>query len=202
LRPDLYEDLGCARIGRRGHGGDPLHGETLDPKDMPLEEPKLEQQVERGKAIVLLTDGGDADAATVREVATARELGIAVFVVGIGTTAGGVVYEIDPFNGKRTTTPKRTPDGNTVISKRDDAGMRAVATAGGDENRYIVANEKGEVEPMPIVEALNAVNRGVATKQVKEMQELYQPFLYLGIMLLVIEVAFATRRRQKYPEAR
>jgi len=31
LRPDLYDDLGCARIGRRGHGGDPLHGESLDP---------------------------------------------------------------------------------------------------------------------------------------------------------------------------
>jgi hypothetical protein len=204
LRPDLYEDLGCARIGRRGHGGDPLHGESLDPKgkDILPDDPKLEQQIERGKAIVILTDGGDADAATIKEVVTARELGIAVFVVGIGTTTGGIVYEVDPFNGKRTTTPKKTPDGNTVTSKRDDAGMRAVATAGGDEGRYLVANDKGEVDPMPIVQALDAVNRGLATKQVREMRDIYQPFLFLALILLVVEVAFATRRRQKYPEAR
>ena len=56
LRPDLYEDLGCKKIGKRGHGGDPLSGESLDPKGeekAPLEDPgKLEQEVERGKAIV------------------------------------------------------------------------------------------------------------------------------------------------------
>ncbi len=204
LRPDLYEDLGCSRIGRRGHGGDPLRGESLDPKDEKgnVEPEKLEQEVERGKAIVIFTDGGEADAATVREVATARELGIAVFVVGLGTTAGGIVYEIDPFSGKRTTSPKHTPDGATVTSKRDDAGMRAIAAAGGDEGRYLQAGEKGEVDPMPIVQALRAVNRGLASKHVKEMRDVFQPFLFAAFMLLVIEIAISTRRRQRYPEAR
>jgi hypothetical protein len=55
---------------------------------------------------------------------------------------------------------------------------------------------------MPIVEALRAVNRGLATKQVKEMRDIYQPFLFLALMLLVVEVAIGTRRRQRYPEAR
>ena len=45
--------------------------------------------------MVIFTDGGDSDAEALREVAKARELGIAVFVVGVGTTQGGVVYEID-----------------------------------------------------------------------------------------------------------
>ncbi len=204
LRPDLYEDLGCSRIGRRGHGGDPLRGESLDPKveQAKPEDEKLEQEVERGKAIVIFTDGGEADAATVREVATARELGIAVFVVGFGTLSGGVVYEVDPFSGKRTDVPKRTPDGATVTSKRDDAGMTAIATAGGDEARYLPAAQQGEVNPMPIVEALRAVNRGLATKQVRELRDVFQPFLFAGLMLLVIEVAISTRRRRRYPEAR
>jgi Ca-activated chloride channel homolog len=202
LRPDLYEDLGCAKIGRRGRGGDPLRGESLDPADAATEEPKLEHKVERGKAIVILTDGGEADAATVREVATARELGIAVFVVGIGSKDGGVVYEIDAFTGKRTSTAKTMPDGSRVVSRRDDAAMKALAAAGGDESRYLVANETGEVDPMPIIEALRAVNRGLAMKEVKEMRDIFQPFLFIGLVLLVIEVAISTRRRQKYPEAR
>ena len=203
LRPDLYEDLGCARIGRRGHGGDPLHGESLDPVVRePDKEAVIEQKVERGKAIVIFTDGGDNDAETIREVATARELGIAVFVVGVGTQAGGIVYDVDGFTGKRTATPKRLPDGSTVTSKRDDAGMRAIAAASGDERRYLIAAERGEqVDPRPIVEALRAVNRGLATKQIKDQRDIFQPFLFAGLMLLVIEAAIGTRRRQRYPEA-
>lgn len=204
LRPDLYEDLGCKKIGKRGHGGDPLRGESLDPPEAKTEDAKLEQEVERGKAIVLITDGGDADAKTLKEVAVARELGIAVFVVGIGSLRGGVVYEIEPYSGKRTTTPKRMPDGSTVISKRDDPAMKALAAAGGDENRYIPTDERApevDLATMAIVDALRGVNRGLATKQVKEMKDIYQPFLFLAFMLLVIEVAISTRRRQQYPEA-
>jgi Ca-activated chloride channel family protein len=203
LRPDLYEDLGCERIGRRGRGGDPLRGESLDPKDKEKEqdEEALEQQVERGKAIVIFTDGGEADEATVREVRTSRELGIAVFLVGVGTAEGGLVPEIDSLTGRRTGNPKTTSDGETVRSRRDDDGMKAIAEAGGDERRYVVADENGEVKPLPIVEALRTVNRGLATKQVRDMRDIYQPFLFGAFMLLVIEVAIGTRRRRKYPEA-
>lgn len=201
LRPDLYDDLGCARIGRRGHGGDPLPGEKLDPIDATKDEPKIEQKVERGKAMVIFTDGGDADTDTLREVATMRELGIAVFVVGLGTVQGGVVHEVD-YEGRPTAVVKKYKDGSTVISKRDDAGMKQLAEAAGDPNRYFVATERGEIDPMPIVEALRAVNRGLATKQIDERKDLFQPFLFAGFMLLVMEVAISTRRRRRYPEER
>jgi Ca-activated chloride channel family protein len=202
LRPDLYDDLGCARIGRRGHGGDPLRGETLDPRPRDrAKEEAIEQKVERGKAIVIFTDGGDSDPAALREVATAHELGIAVFVIGFGTPAGGVVYDIDSFTGKRTATPKQLPDGQTVVSRRDDAGMTTLAKAGGDPRRYLVAADRGEVDPRPIVSALRAVNRGLATKKIKDLRDIYQPFLFVALMLLVIEAAISTRRRQRYPEA-
>lgn len=201
LRTDLYDDLNCARIGRRGTGGDPLPGELAEPPGARRDDEALEQKVERGKAMVLFTDGGEADAATVQQVARASKLGIAIFVVGVGSAAGGVVYELDPFSGKRTTRPKQTPDGATVTSKRDDAGMTAIAAAGGDERRYLVASERGEVDPMPIVRALRAVNRGLATRQVNEMKDIYQPFLFAALMLLVIEAAIGTRRRRRYPEA-
>jgi Ca-activated chloride channel family protein len=202
LRPDLYEDLGCARIGRRGHGGDPLAGESLDPKPGEVDKAAVvEQQVERGKAIVIFTDGGDADPAVLREVAAARELGIAVFVVGMGTPAGGAVHEIDGLTGKRLAAVKKRPDGSTVTSARDDAGMKAIAAASGDDRRYLIASERGEVDPTPIVDALRGVNRGLATRQVKDLRDLYQPFLFAGLMLLVIEAAISTRRRRRYPEA-
>jgi Ca-activated chloride channel homolog len=200
LRPDLYDDLGCARIGRRGHGGDPLPGDKgLDPEEVKAQDDVIEQQVERGKAMVIFTDGGDSDTEALREVATSRELGIAVLVVGLGTPQGGVVHEID-YEGRPTATPKKAKDGSTVVSKRDDAGMKLLAEAGGDPKRYFIAAERGEVDPMPIVDALRAVNRGLATKKVDEKRDIFQPFLFAGLMLLVIEAALSTRRRRRYPE--
>jgi Ca-activated chloride channel family protein len=199
LRPDLYEDLGCARMGRRGHGGDPLDGESLDVKGTQADD-ALVQKEERGKAILLITDGGDPDAETVREVATARELGIAVFILGVGSDAGGVVYDLDPITSRRTQ-PKHTSNGETITSKRDDPAMKQLATAAGDVSRYLVATPTGEVDPLPIVDKLRAVNRGLATKQIDEQRDIYQPFVLLALLLLVVEVAIGTRRRLKYPEA-
>lgn len=208
LRPDLYSELDCSSIGRRGHGGDPLNGESLDgpagadPKRATDEaDERLDTKVERGKAIVLFTDGGEVEDKTLQSVHKASELGIAVFVVGVGTAQGGVVYDIDPWTGKRTTSAKKLPDGSTVVSKRDDASMRLLAKAGGDENRYFIASERGELDPTPVVTALQAVNRGLATKKIKALRDVYQPFLFAGLMLLLLEVAISTRRRMKHPEA-
>jgi hypothetical protein len=78
--------------------------------------------------------------------------------------------------------------------------MKLLAEAGGDPKRYFVANPTGEVDPMPIVDALRAVNRGLATKKVDERHDIFQPFLFAGLMLFVIEAAIATRRRRRYPE--
>ena len=199
LRPDLYDDLGCSRIGHRGHGGDPLPGEKPDPADKVEKDEVVQDKEERGKAVIVFTDGGDPDEEAAREVATSRELGIALFMVGVGSPAGGVVHEIDE-DGKATAAPKRTRDGQSVVSKRDDAGMKMLVQAAGDEGRFFVASEHGEVDPNPILDALKAVNRGLSTKQVYEKHDVFQPFLFAGLMLLVIEVAISTRRRRRYPE--
>ena len=199
LRPDLYDDLGCSRIGRRGHGGDPLPGEAVDPRDHAKDDGAIVADGERGKAIVVFTDGGDPDEAAAREVATARELGIAVILVGEGSPEGGVVHEIDAA-GKATDEVKHGPDGQVVVSRRDDDALKALAAAAGDESRYVIAPPSGEVDPAPIVQALREIDQGEATRKLHEKRDVYEPFLFAGFMLLVIEAAISTRRRREFPE--
>lgn len=200
LRSDLSEEQGCQKLGRRGHGGDPLSSrDSLDPPGKRDDDDAVVQQTERGKAIVVFTDGGDPDEEALKGVALARELGIAVFFVGVGTEKGGLVWDID-FTGRRTQI-KHLKDGSTVTSKRDDAGMKKLAELGGDESRFLLASETGEIDPMPIVSALRKVNRGIATKHIKDMTQHAQPFLFAAFMLLVIEAAIGSRRRRRYPEA-
>jgi Ca-activated chloride channel family protein len=199
LRPDKRDDLRCGRLGRKG--GEPLAGESLDPKDAPKEGDTFEQKTERGKAVVIITDGGDADTETLREAQVNRELGIALFVIGVGSKNGGVVHEIDD-EGNPTSREKVGPDGQTVISKRDDAGLKALAAAAGDEGRYVVASESGEVDPSTVIEGLRGLNRGLATKEVAQKKDIFQPFLFGSFMLLLIEAAISTRRRREFPEER
>ena len=101
--------------------------------------------------------------------------------------------------GQRTTTAKTTPDGKPVVSKRVDAGMAhrwpPVATSA-----LLIAEPRAATSADADREALRAVNRGLATKQVRDLRELYQSFLFAAIMLLVIEAAIGTRKRQRYPE--
>jgi Ca-activated chloride channel homolog len=202
LRPDLYDDLKCARIARRGHGGDPLHGESLDPPGVKAGSAASDDEVTvtpRGKAIVVLTDGGEQSDDVVREVATARELGIAVFIVGFGTAAGGDVHEVDGFN-HRLPALKHTRDGAVVHVARDDNAMRALAEAGGDPSRYLIATETGELDVAPLVAQLAALDRGVAMKHVADKRDVYQPFLFAAFVLLLVEAAIGTRRRRAFPE--
>jgi hypothetical protein len=208
LRPDLYDDLKCSRIARRGHGGDPMPGESLDPPGAGKQGSAVDEggriddetaTTVRGKAIVVLTDGADPTPEALQEVATARELGIAVFFVGFGSVAGGEVHEVDGFN-RRLPAVKHDHDGAVVRTARDDAGMAKLAGAGGDERRYLVANEQGAVDATPLVAALATLDRGVSTRKVADLKDVYQPFLFGAFALLLIEAAISTRRRRSHPE--
>jgi len=213
LRPDLYDQLGCpGLIGRRGHGGDPLPGDHYDDdprggrggfgfSDEPSpddddepSEPAVDKE-ERGKAIVIFTDGAeDGNDKAADEVVITRQLGITVFVVGFGTEAGGEVWDTDDLGNP--VAQKFDERGKPVISKRDDEGMRALAAASGDEAHYLIAPPTGELDIVPLEKALATVKRGLSTQQVKQARPVYHWFLFPAFMLLVVEALLATRRRR------
>jgi Ca-activated chloride channel family protein len=196
LRPEQFAEKRCADIRRRGHGGDPLPGESLDPPQAPVAAGGvLEEKSERGRAIVLFTDGGDPRAVE-EEVGRAKEAGIAIIVVGVGSEQGGLVRE----PGVTTTYVKRDKSGQTITTKREDAALRALAAAAGDAERYVIDQPRGEVDPDPVIAALAKVQRGLSTKRVRDLREAHPPFVFAGLMLLVIEAALAGRRRRRHPE--
>jgi hypothetical protein len=212
LRPDLYDQLGCpGLVGRRGHGGDPLPGDSWDTgnsrsrrgggflgggddeeEDEP-EEPPVEME-ERGRAIVIFTDGADEADKANEEVAIARQLGITVFVVGLGTIPGGEVWDTDDVGNPIR--QKFDESGKAVISKRDDAAMQMLAAAGGDASHYLIANEAGAPDIAPLEKALGTVKKGLSAQKVKTAKPVYHWFLFPAFMLLVVEALISTRRRK------
>lgn len=211
LRPDVGADAGCAAtIGRRGNGGRPLSGEreVVERKkdgDEEGDEGELVEREQRGRVIVVVSDGeesgneGDAGGQeAMREVRKARELGIATLFVGVGSAEGGRVYDIDD-QGRRVR-EKRDDAGKPVVSKRQDQAMRALAAAGGDASRYLIAGDRPD--PAAITSALERVSRGLATRKTKQKRDVFHPFVFAAVLLLAIEATISTRRRRRYPEAR
>lgn len=132
------------------------------------------------KAFVLISDGQawSGEVATALDLAKAR--GIPVFVVGIGTTAGGVIP--DP-----TVEPGATR-GARIRSVLDRASLMAIATAGG--GRYL---EIGRETDRQIASAIiDAARRRAGSRGVEEgFNELYwwalgaaAAFLGLGVLAI------------------
>jgi len=82
-----------------------------------------------GGAIVLVSDGEDFSGTVAQEANRLRENGIAVFTAGVGTEAGGRLFNVSPLTG--ATTPKLDPQGQQVITRFNESSLRLIADAGG-----------------------------------------------------------------------
>ena len=91
----------------------------------------LQQAHAKGGEIVLVTD--TADDAAVAQAKAAHAQGIRVDVLGVGTREGAPVPQAGGGFASGT--------GGTLMARRDDAALRAVANAGG--GRYVVLRADG-----------------------------------------------------------
>lgn len=86
------------------------------------------------KLIVLITDGDDQDPYTQDAAKVARDAGIKIVAVGLGSEQGSQITLTDPQTGAKTTLMH---DGKPVISKLDGEALRKIALT--TEGAYIPA---------------------------------------------------------------
>jgi Ca-activated chloride channel family protein len=107
----------------------------------------LRQSHVKGGEIVLVTD--TADDAAVAQAKAARAQGIRVDVLGVGTRDGAPVPQAGGGFASGT--------GGTLLARRDDAALRAVADAGGGRYAVLQANGAGAAAfGTPVAEAGHA----------------------------------------------
>ncbi len=199
LRPDVAEG-GCARIGGRGRGGDPLGepgwggGKAPRPRAQPPRKPARVADEDRARAIVLFTDGEDTEQTGRAQVQQAVRLGIDIYIVGVGTLAGELVPEVDE-NGQ-VNGWKKTQDGSFVTTRLDQAKLRELADLAGGEGHYFVLDSKTRgLEGL--VSRLQRLKEGNLDERVLETaEEMYQWVLFPAFLLLLIEACLADRRRR------
>ncbi|MCW3074410.1 MAG: hypothetical protein JWP69_1479 [Flaviaesturariibacter sp.] len=148
----------------------------------------------RYKAVVLLSDGEtfDQESKDGNAIAWAEELrdaGIMVTTVGFGSPGGASI--IDPV----TKAAKKDLQGNTVISKLDEALLQEIAAiTKGQYFRFSQVAETGRA----VVKSLSAIKEvTLVDKSLLSYQSLYIWFAIPMLMLLSVELFIPDRKKVK-----
>lgn len=145
-----------------------------------------------GRAIVLLTDGEDHRSDPVGAAKEAKEAGVVIYTVGIGSTKGEVIKKRDAA-GKVTEFHKH--EGEMVLSRLDDALLAKIASITGGE--YFRASSTDREIDEIADRILGIEKQELTAKKHLRTKARYQWFAGLAFLLLLFEFLFAERPGQR-----
>jgi hypothetical protein len=151
------------------------------------------------KAFVLITDGQAWSGEVARSLRLARERQVPVYVVGVGTTAGGWIPEPPPpapIPG-RPPTPAE-PVQPKIRSSLDRNSLATIASAGGGE--YLELDREGDREIATKI--IDAARRRAGSRGLEVAgEELYWRCLVLAGALLCVGLLFLQERVELWLQA-
>ena len=136
------------------------------------------------KAFVVVSDGQSWSGDVANALVTARERDIPVFVVGIGTTVGGMIPEPAAADGSRPLP--------TIRSTLDRKSLIQIAVAGGGEY-FEIGEEPDRTIAFRIVDRLRQRSKG---EQVETFEELYARVLLVAAIVLCAGTMFIRKRTE------
>ena len=139
------------------------------------------------KVFVLVSDGQAWSGEVARAMKLARDQGIPIFVVGVGTNSGGIIP--DPKRAAARTQGEAKPA--AIYSRLDRDSLEAIATAGGGQYLELGRESDRDIANRIISTAKrSAGSRGVESTS----RDLYWQCLLAAACLLVAGVVFMQER--------
>jgi Ca-activated chloride channel family protein len=147
----------------------------------------FDESSNKNKVLVVLTDGEDHDETAVAEAKKARDQGLNIIAVGVGSESGVALT----YPGGE---PVLNDEGNVAISKANPALIKNIADKGND---YYISNMGASVAK-PIISKINGMASGpVKTNSYMQRKSLYQWPLALGILLFSLGYFIPLYKKQK-----
>jgi len=154
------------------------------------------QKERKYKVLILLTDGEDHDSDPLGAAEEAAAEGIRIYTIGIGSVQGDPI----PLRNKRgeVTGYKKDDEGNVVVSRLDETTLQKIALS--SDGKYYHATS-GEMELDKIYDEISKMEKKeLEGKLMTQYEDRYQVFLFLSILLLMIEFLLSERRSKKMVE--
>ena len=153
----------------------------------------VENNDEKFKVFVLVSDGEDHQGEAILLAESARELGIIIHTLGVGTSAGGPIPIYDD-DGNRTEF-KKNRSGQVVTSTLNESTLDEIARITG--GIYIrVENQVNAIAPL-LREIDQMEKRELKSHVFSQYEDRYQVFLVIGLMLFLAEFLVPTRTKKE-----
>lgn len=165
---------------------------TMDPSIMPtqgtaiadaiaLSRETFDQESQKHKSLILITDGENHEEGAIVEAEAAKEEGVIIHTLGIGSEAGARVPNL--VNGRRQGF-KKDRSGQVVVSKLDDSMLKEIAEL--SEGRYFrIIGAQNEVHK--VVTEINSMDKKDFEDRVfTDYDDKFQYFLGLALLLLTL----------------
>jgi Ca-activated chloride channel family protein len=145
--------------------------------------------MKHNSAIVVITDGENHEDDAIESAKNAREHGITVHTIGMGTENGGPIPVID--NGKRIAY-LQDEGGNTVMTKLDESMLVQIASAG--NGKFIRASNSDDGLEIIMKEIGKLNQREFATKMFTSYEDQFQWALGIALLFMLLDFAMAGRK--------
>ena len=136
------------------------------------------------KLIVLISDGEDHGDGVDDAIEMAKEKGVRIITIGVGTEKGGPI----PLRDDKGTIAsyKKDQEGQTVITKLYPEVLKKIAD--NTKSKYIVGTTTKDVVE-EVKKSLDKIEKSeFESQQIADFESQYQWFLALGFLLLLVDV--------------
>lgn len=146
------------------------------------------------KVLVLITDGEDHEEDPVKVATEAAKEGIIIYTIGIGSPQGAPIPEFDQYG--RQTGYKKDRNGQIITSKLDVLTLEKIAFETG--GKFYISTS-GEVELEKILQEISDMEKKeLASRKFTQFEDRFQIFLFVALILLIIETLLSERRKIKH----
>ncbi len=153
----------------------------------------VEEDDEKFKVFVLVSDGEDHQGEVITLAEQARDLGIIIHTLGVGTPAGGPIPIYDD-KGNRIGF-KKNRSGQVVTSTLNESTLDEIARITG--GIYIrVENQVNAITPI-LKEIDQMEKRELKSHVFSQYEDRYQVFLIIGLLLFLAEFVIPTRTKNE-----
>lgn len=141
-----------------------------------------------GKALIIISDGEDHEEGAVEAAKSAKELGIVIYTIGIGTPEGKPI----PMEDGQLLKDK---EGNIVVTRLNESSLAMIAEAGGGS--YIKAGNSDFGLDEIVDRVKNLEKEGFSSVVFEDFDEQYFYFLAIALLFFILEL-LVTERRGKF----
>lgn len=191
LQTPITDDIAAAKVVFRSANPDQagtqgtVIGEAIDRARR-----SFRQEDESHKALIVITDGEDHDVNAIEQAQGARDDGIFIFTIGVGTPEGSFI----PVTIGGRSDYKRDRNGEPVRSRLNEEALAEIAKAG-DGDYFNIANGEAVIDALQ--KRIDQMEkRELEVRSFTSYNSYFQYFLGVAALLLLIEFLISYRKEK------